>query len=112
MKQIPPALALTIWIVLTIATGARSETLGERIYFETCALCHGEDGAGAMPGIPDLNGPGSSLGKPNAVLLRSILEGIEREDLPTPMPPKGGNEDLTEEGARQVLDYMRRTFGN
>jgi len=39
------------------------------------------------------------------------MNGVERLDLPTPMPAKGGNDDLNTENARSIIDFMRREFG-
>ncbi len=83
---------------------------GAAVYARSCIACHGVDGAGAMPGIPDLTDRQGPLAKPEDVLLRSILDGIASGASPTPMPPKGGDEGLTEAEARMVLNYMRHRF--
>jgi mono/diheme cytochrome c family protein len=91
---------------------ALGEPSGEELYFETCAVCHGGDGAGTMPGIPDMSGASGPLWKSDKDLITTIINGVERSDLPTPMPAKGGNDDLTPEKVRSVLEFMRREFGN
>ena len=95
-----------------LSSAAIAEPSGEDLYFETCAVCHGDDGTGAMPEIPDLSGADGPLGKADGDLIAIILNGVERSDLPVPMPAKGGNEDLNTEKARRVLQFMRREFGN
>ena len=91
---------------------AMAEQSGEDLYFQTCALCHGDDGTGAMPGIPDLSGPDGPLWKSEDDLIATIMNGVERPDLPTPMPAKGGNDKLNTKKARSILKFMRREFGN
>jgi len=83
---------------------------GEAVYAQSCIACHGSDGGGAMPGIPDLTAGNGPMSKPDDVLLKSILEGIETGEGPMPMPARGGDENLTEAKARLVLEYIRRTF--
>ncbi len=84
---------------------------GRRIYFGACVACHGSDGAGAMPETPDLTVPDGPLSKPDAVLLRGIIEGAGGNPSSPLMPPKGGDPTLTEEDARHVLEFMRAEFG-
>ena len=104
---LPVALGLSMPFLATAA-----DQSGEELYFETCAVCHGDDGAGAMPDIPDVTGPEGPLWKSDSELITTIMNGVERDGLPTPMPVKGGNDDLTPEKAKRVLDFMRREFGN
>jgi len=85
---------------------------GAAVYARSCIACHSIDGAGAMPGIPDLTDQKGPLSKSDDVLLKSIINGIDSGSSPTPMPAKGGDENLTEAEARLVLDYIRREFGN
>ena len=93
------------------AAAANEQSAGRDIYNRSCVACHGSDGAGAMPEVPDLTEPDGPLLKPDAVLLRSIVEGVDRPDSPLPMPPMGGDPELSEEGARQVLEFIRLEFG-
>jgi mono/diheme cytochrome c family protein len=95
---------------MTQATSHGEET-GEEIFMRSCVACHGTDGAGTMPGIPGLSGQGGPMEKTDAALMRSILEGVDSGNTPTPMPPRGGDETLSENGARLVLDFLRRRFG-
>jgi len=102
----------SIILVFGVAAGSvAAEPTGEDLYYQTCSLCHGDDGTGAMPGIPNISGAGGPLWKPQEELLFAIMNGIERPDLPTPMPAKGGNDDMTIEMARDVLEFIRREFG-
>jgi len=90
---------------------SHGEETGEEIFMRSCVACHGTDGAGTMPGIPGLSGQGGPMEKTDAALMRSILEGVDSGNTPTPMPPRGGDETLNEYGARLVLDFLRRRFG-
>jgi len=104
-----------ILLVLATPISALADTHvkhgGEAAYMRSCVACHGSDGAGTMPGIPDLGGTDTPLNKSDAVLLSSIMKGVESENAPLPMPPKGGDDALSKAEARQVIDYMRRAFG-
>lgn len=109
--------SLLVALVLILDLGisppeAKAESSGEDLYFETCSICHGDDGTGAMPGIPDMSGAKGPLWKSDKDLISTIINGVERSDLPTPMPAKGGNDDLDFEKARSILEFMRREFGN
>lgn len=84
---------------------------GEAVYLRGCIACHGEDGAGAMPGLPDLTDKDGPLSKPAGELFKNIWNGVESGAFPEPMPPKGGDDDLTKPEIRQVLEYMRQEFG-
>ena len=93
------------------AAAANELGAGRDIYNRSCVACHGSDGTGAMPEVPSLMAPDGPLFKPDDVLLRSIVDGVDKPGSPLPMPPKGGDPDLTEEGARQVLEFIRAEFG-
>ena len=96
-------------IILTTGSVA-AETIGERLYFESCAVCHGEDGAGAMPGIRNLGSSEGPLSKPMAKLVTIIMDGIDKPDLLTPMPARGGNDEITPALSREIIKFMRKEF--
>lgn len=85
---------------------------GARIYGETCIACHGVNGKGAVDSVPDLTGPTGRLAKSNKILLEHIIQGYQSPGSPMPMPPKGGNPDLTDQDLADTLAYLRNTFGN
>lgn len=96
--------AATLGFALFGAVSAQAdEPAPKDIYAESCAVCHGIAGEGAMPGMPDLTAPNGNLSKPETDLIRAIVNGIERPGLETPMPPSG----LDEKAAKAVLDYLR-----
>jgi len=84
---------------------------GAQVYQETCVVCHGEDGRGALEGVPNLTDPRGRLAKPDELLVRNMIEGFQSPGSPMPMPPKGGNPDLSDQDMVDVLAYMRRQFG-
>ncbi len=90
------------------ATGnARS---GEEIYAQTCVACHGADGKGALPGVPNFSRADGPLGKSNEILHQNILLGYQSPRSPMAMPPKGGNPALTGDDIDLVLRYLRKAF--
>jgi len=83
---------------------------GKAVYERGCVSCHGIDAEGAMPGVPDLTATGGPLSKGDAVLLKSLREGVQSPGSTMAMPPKGGNPTLTDGDLHDVLEYLRRTF--
>jgi len=79
----------------------------EQLYQQSCLVCHGDDGSGNMPGVPDLADSKTLSENDDAFLLGRIKAGIQ-----TPgnivMPPKGGNPALTDEQLLSVLRYVRQ----
>ena len=85
---------------------------GEEIYGQTCVACHGADGKGALPGVPNFTRTDGPLGKSDQVLLQSILLGFQSPGSQMAMPPKGGNPALTESAIASVLRYLREAFAH
>jgi len=85
-------------------------TSGKQIFQQTCIACHGADGEGAMPGVPDLTDKKGALAKSDGELLKNMMQGYQSPGSPMAMPPKGGNPALTEQDMNQVLNYMRKEF--
>ncbi len=83
---------------------------GEEIYYETCVACHGEDGAGVIPGMPDFTRQDGVLTQADDVLMEHIENGFESPGSVMAMPAKGGIEDLTMDDIMNVLDYMHKKF--
>lgn len=99
---------------LSTAPGVGADELakGRAVYQGTCIACHGDDGAGTLPGVPDLSDRTGPLSKPDAVLIEHITEGFQSPGSPMAMPPKGGDPNLTEQDIRAVLEYLRSRFGS
>ncbi len=83
---------------------------GEEIYSQTCVACHGPDGKGALPGVPNFSRADGPLGKSNEVLYQNIWLGYQSSGSPMAMPPKGGNPALTRADIDLVLQYLREEF--
>ena len=95
----------------TSATGAKGSGLsGQAIYSQTCVACHGVDGKGTLPGVPDLTRKDGRLAKPDDELLRNITNGFQSPGSPMAMPAKGGNTSLSEIDLKNVLEYLHETF--
>jgi cytochrome c5 len=77
---------------------------GRAVWLANCEGCHGYGTAGApIPMVPD--DWQARLEKPRAVLYRHAIEGFFGPD-DTMMPPRGGNESLTDSEVRAAVDYM------
>lgn len=83
---------------------------GQQLYGRNCLACHGADGAGAMPGVPDFTATDGPLARPDAVLLRNMINGMARPGTMA-MPARGGNPALSDDDLRAALAYIRRAFG-
>lgn len=112
MKRMPGAMIGSLVVIALAASvaWAGTEERGKKLYTQYCLACHGADGTGTMPGVSDLADPAGVLAKSDAVLLRSLLDGVQRPGAPIVMPPKGGNPALTEQDMRRVLTYIRQKF--
>lgn len=99
MRRILAVLALS----LTFAAHAADP---KAIYQGTCVACHGARGEGAFPGVPNL-AKGGRLAKPTAVLVDSIMKGMQTPGSPMAMPAKGGTPTLTAADAEALVIYMR-----
>jgi cytochrome c5 len=88
---------------------------GKRVYQGTCIACHGADGTGTLPGVPNLTrleGFNKNSHSDFALFkhLEPVEKGLKRPGDPMAMPPRGGNPNLTDEDIRDALIYMRAEF--
>ncbi|NMH64989.1 c-type cytochrome [Shewanella salipaludis] len=84
---------------------------GKHIYESYCTACHGADGKGRLPGVPDFTSKNGRLSKSENELFNNVVSGFQSPGSSMPMPPKGGNSNLTEGDIRAVLRYITATFG-
>ncbi len=83
---------------------------GKAIYEQTCVACHGANGKGTIPGVPDFTKANSPLRtKDDVTLTQNVLRGFRSPGSPMAMPP---NSSLTEHGAHEVISYMKATFAS
>jgi len=113
-QGIAVVLACTV-VPLTVTAGyaagvADAPQRGKIVYESGCVSCHGIDGEGAMPGVPDLTVRDGPLSKTDAVLLKNLRAGLQSPGSTMAMPPKGGNPALTDVDLRDVLIYLRSRF--
>lgn len=83
---------------------------GSVIYHQTCVVCHGANGKGAVPGAPDFTSSSGPLSKSDALLLQHIENGFQSPGSPMAMPARGGNAKLSNEDLKNTLNYIRSTF--
>jgi cytochrome c5 len=107
------ALPIRLFVVAALSGAAPSaiaEPAGKAIYDSTCIACHGADGQGVLPGVPDLTASKQQFAAGEASLLLRIRDGYQSPGSPMAMPPKGGNPSLTDADLKAVLDYIKETF--
>jgi mono/diheme cytochrome c family protein len=102
----PWGVFMTMTILIIPNTGFSSSLTGQQVYLQACLVCHGDDGTGGMPGVPDLSG-NKALFEDQERLLSRMKQGISTPGAPVTMPPNGGNPDLTEDQIKAALDYLR-----
>jgi len=92
------------------ATASGNAAAGASVFNQTCVACHGSDGKGIMPGMPDFTQPKGVLSLPTKVLEQRITNGFSGGNAPMAMPPKGNNPSLNQSDIRNVIAYLRKTF--
>lgn len=85
---------------------------GQVIYENNCTGCHGADGKGNVPGVPDFTKKRGVLNKPDKELLSNITNGYKSSGSVLFMPPKGGNSELTPADVSSVFDYIKDAFSH
>jgi len=100
----------------TVASGGGGNVSGEAesgaaVYASTCATCHGADGLGVTGLGPALVGNEFVQSKTDAELIAFINQGRDAShpDNTTgiAMPPKGGNQSLTDEDVADIVAHLR-----
>lgn len=79
-------------------------TQGRTLWLGTCEACHANGVAGA-PLVTNKTAWAPRLAKGREALYRSALGGLTGPK-GTQMPPRGGNDKLTDEQVRAAVDYM------
>lgn len=104
-KPLLPLAVAALLLVPSASTAAGPD--GAALFNQTCVVCHGKNGQGAIPGVPDITRKGGPLTKSDAELAASILNGFQTKGSPMAMPAKGGNPNLTAEDIAALVGYLR-----
>ena len=110
MRRATISLLTTLGAIIAGGAGAADAT-GESTYQSSCVACHGADGVGVLPGVPDLTATDGPLALADEVLVKRIGDGFQSPGSPMAMPARGGNPSLSDEDLKAVVDYMRKEFG-
>jgi mono/diheme cytochrome c family protein len=102
-------LAPTAWAA-GAGTAKANAAAGAQVFNQTCVACHGDDGKGIMPGMPDFTQAGGVLSLPTKTLEQRITDGYSDGNAPMAMPPKGNNSSLSQADILNVIAYLRSTF--
>ncbi|MFV2059986.1 MAG: cytochrome c5 family protein [Gammaproteobacteria bacterium] len=95
----------------TDSSNKTSKLSGKEVYEQTCIACHGADGTGPLPGVPNFTNKSGRLAKSDKVLIEHITNGFQSSGSAMAMPPKGGNPNLSEKNIKDILKYIRKQFG-
>ncbi|PKM09399.1 MAG: cytochrome c, class I [Gammaproteobacteria bacterium HGW-Gammaproteobacteria-4] len=102
-----PAKASSIVATAVAGSGAEPAVL----FNQTCIACHGANGKGALPGVPDFTSAQGPLArKTDAQLAASILNGLQTPGAAMAMPAQGGNPAVSETDAAALVRYLRAQF--
>ena len=108
--NVSKASLLLFLIMLSPLLTAQQSNTGKTLYEQSCLVCHGEDGTGAMPGVADFTGAKGPLNQRDEQLAKSIRDGIQSKGAVMAMPPKGGNPQLSDKDIENIIKHMRKTF--
>ncbi len=79
---------------------------GKSLYQTYCAACHGTDGRGLVPGVPDLPKRWKDSPPDWQLVFERVRDGFQSPGSPMAMPPRGGA-DLSDSELRDILAYMK-----
>lgn len=106
------AVPLIVSSAVSVEPGAVAGATPEGLYNQTCVACHGANGKGALPGVPDFTSEQGPLTRmSDETLIRSILDGMQTPGSAMAMPAKGGNPALSGEDAVRLVRFLREKFG-
>jgi len=97
-------------LVIPIQGYADEVARGESVYMGSCIACHGADGSGSLPGVPDLTQQGGPLSQDDSHLLKRVIEGFQSPGSPMQMPARGGNSGLSDADLKAAIAYMKQRF--
>jgi len=101
-------LAICLLTEITPAHAAESAVTDiEALYMQTCYICHGDDGAGYMPGVADLKDNRQLFADKETRVAQRIKQGIDSNGSIS-MPPKGGNPNLSDAEILALVRYVKQ----
>ena len=102
--------------IVLVGTGIdQFERPGAGVYAGFCAKCHGNNGTGQPPKIPQLGGNSMVLSEKTSSLIRQMLEGGKgprTRNGPEPKEMPSFGKKLTDRDIADVLTYVRNSWGN
>lgn len=110
MKKVM-GLAFVVAAAMAYHTPAKAD--GATVFADVCSTCHGENGKGAegMAGVPDFTNAPAVWAKSDDELTLSVINGIEKPGAEVTMPPRAGDDSLTDAQIKETVAYIRQTFG-
>jgi cytochrome c5 len=78
---------------------------GRSVWMGTCRACHLMGAAGA-PAVTDYDNWEPRIAKGLRALFESPIHGIKGDDGKYKMPPRGGNDRLTDRQIEAAVEYM------
>jgi len=93
-----------------LAVSTSTTQSGKSIYENNCVACHGINGKGSLPGMPDFTGENGRLSKSDSELLSNVITGFQSPGSLMPMPPRGGNSQLSDGDLNAALEYIKELF--
>jgi len=93
-----------------IATAAESVAAGAKVYASNCAGCHGANGAGRPPLIPNLAGNDAVMASVPTNVIGAVLSGLPPWRIALAMPSFAAG--LSDQQIADVANYVRTTWGN
>lgn len=106
------SLPLSIVMAAMFAASApalASGDTGQSLYAQNCAMCHGNNGKGAISGAPDFTKAGGVLAQSDTVLTHRVLNGYTSPGASMGMPPMKGQ--VNGKQVHEILEYMHQAFG-
>lgn len=95
-------------IVMAEATAPKGSLTGEQVFGQTCKTCH-ETGLAGAPKAGDKGAWGPRIAQGEATLVKHAIDGFTGKA--GTMPPRGGNNELTDDEVHRAVVYMANLAG-